>query len=261
MSIFIETTGQGQDVVLLHGCTDNHAFLKPIHDQLAQHYRVTWLDQPGIDNSAWQPQINSCQDMATALMPLLPKEAIYMGWSYGGLLATAIASLYPERTQQLVLLASTPQFVEDDNWPGIPKPGFHQALMPDIQQNGLSIFLNAFIDQEFAEMEPKPDVFHQIKNYFPADDQVNVEAISKRLQLVDQTDLRAQFKQLQCPIDLIFGERDSAVPAQLHPHIMALNPNARKHVIAGAQHMPFATHPEAFNQVLAEIFSDYLYEA
>ncbi len=255
MNVFIETVGQGQDVVLLHGCADNHFFLTPIRDQLAKDHRVTWLDQPGIGNSVWQPQIETCQGMAEALMPLLPEKAIYIGWSYGGLLATAIASLYPDRVKHIVLLASTPRFIEDNHWPGVPKPGFYGTLMPEIRQKGLSTFLNAFIDQEFAEFDPKPEAFHQTKSYFPADDQVDVVALSKRLKLVDQTDLRQAFTQLKCPIDLIFGELDSAVPTELHSHITALNANARKHIIAGGQHMPFATHPTEFNKVLARILN------
>jgi len=183
------------------------------------------------------------------LLPVLPENATYIGWSFGGLLNLALAKQYPERVNRIINLCSVPKFIEADDWPAVAKPGF-QALLPDIEQNGLSSFLTAFIDGEFAQFDPKPDIYHKIKTYFPNDSTVDLKPAAKRIHLVDDTDLRDAFKHLHCPIDLILGDQDAAVPTALYDKLKTLNPKANLHIIEGAQHMPFATHPVEFNKIL-----------
>ena len=252
MTVFSETIGSGEHIVLFNGGLDTRPFLSPIRDQLKHRYQVTWLDQPGIGATPWQNDITSVEDLVDILLPVLPQHATYIGWSFGGLVNLALAKKYPERVKRIINLCSVPKFIETNDWPAVEKPGF-QVILPDIEINGLSSFLNACIDGEFSKFTTKPQFYHTVKTFFPKDSDVDLNAVTKRIHLVDESDFRETFKFLYCPIDLILGDQDPAVPTALYEKINLLNPKANLHIIEGAQHMPFATHSDEFNQILNEI--------
>ena len=255
MNVFVETKGQGEDVVLLHGGCDDHRYMLPIMDQLCDRYRVTVLDEPGRGKSKWQPQIETIFDLVDALLPVLPRKAIYINWSFGGLIALALAAKYPERVERIINIASVPKFIECDGWPGVPKPGFSQVISEIVEKRGLSSFLKESHDTEFKNFDPKPEAYNIVNSFVGNDSEVDMNAIRKRTQIVDETDLREEFESLHCSIDLILGDNDGAVPNALHEKLKCLNPKVNIHVIKGAQHMMVWTHPVEFNEILEDILS------
>lgn len=256
MNIYTETKGSGDDVVLLHGGCDDHRYMQPINDQLCNRYCVTSLDEPGRGKSPWQAQIKNIHDLADALLPVLPKNAIYINWSLGGLIALSLAARYSDRVKRIINIGSSPKFIESADWSGFPQPGF-KILVPMLEELGLPAFLKMYHEGEFASFDPKPEVYYQLNNLVE-NMEIDLNAAAKRLHIVDETDLRTEFALLKCPIDLIFGGKDSAVPAEAHSKIKALNPKANIHVIPDAQHMMMWTHPVEFNKILEKILSETL---
>lgn len=254
MTIFAEITGQGDDVVLIHGGCDKHQYLQPIADFLSHQYRVTNIDTPGRGLSPWQPQIKNIHDLADALLPVLPAQATYIGWSFGGLITLSLAARYPDRVKRAITIGSSPKFIEDDNWIGVPKPGF-SALIAGLDEEGIGQFLRCGHDDEFAAFDPKPASYTHLNSLIDKKENIDLMAVKQRIQICDATDLRFEFQNLECPIDLILGGKDGAVPLAAHEQIRKLNPKAQLHVIPDAKHMMFWTHPEAFNAILADIMS------
>ena len=64
MSVFKQVSGQGQDVVILHGWGCNHLHMDPLVEILAGHYRVTAIDLPGRGQSTWDNTIDTIHDIA-----------------------------------------------------------------------------------------------------------------------------------------------------------------------------------------------------
>jgi len=250
MTIFKTVTGQGDDVVLFHGAGCNHYHMQPIVDQLSSHYRVTNIDLPGAGQSDWQSSMKTIYDIVDVLLPHLPQQAIYVGWSFGGLLAMATAVKYPDRVKRIVGIGTTPKFIETENWPGFPQPGF-KVLFPNMREHGFGNFIKSFCDAEFADIEPKPTAYHELLAWLNDKHHMDVETFAEITEITDATDLRKEFAAFQCRVDLIFGEMDGAVPYPAE--IKTLNPNINIHTIPGAHHMPFWTHPKEFNQVLNSI--------
>ncbi len=252
MSIYKEITGHGEDVVLLHGWGADHRFMKIIADLLAPRYRVINIDLPGRGRSAWQASIHDMHSMVDAILPDLPERAIYIGWSFGGAVTTSIAARYPMRVKHFIGISTTPRFVEDQDWPAIPKPGFSPAFatLPEV---GYQAFFQSWCDSEFAAFDPKPKAYHQLVQLLAESPENNIEVILKGVDICDQTDLRKEFKSLTCPIDLIMGGKDGAVPAACYDAIKKLNPRTVLHVIPDAHHLPLWTHPEEFNRILKNI--------
>ena len=170
----------------------------------------------------------------------------------GGLLALSIAARYPERVERMINVTSSPKFVEDDNWPGIAKPGV-RAVLPLVKQSGFNAFLDMFFEDEFAEFNPKPNNYQTIKHLIANGEKTDLHAITERMRLVDTTDLRAELSALTCPIDFIMGRKDATVPTDAYDKIQQLNPRINIHVLEQAKHMPHWTHPKEFNNLLQHI--------
>ncbi|NNM58834.1 MAG: alpha/beta fold hydrolase [Legionellales bacterium] len=82
MSIFKIETGQGENIVLVHGWGCDLRQMQPLVEQLSNRYCVTNIDLPGRGQSSWEPQIHTIHDIADYLLPSLPQEkAVYIGWS------------------------------------------------------------------------------------------------------------------------------------------------------------------------------------
>jgi pimeloyl-[acyl-carrier protein] methyl ester esterase len=255
MSVYKEVEGQGQDVVILHGWNCDSRHMQPIVDQLSNSYRVTTIDLPGCGKSIWQEHIKTIHDIADIIQPHLPENAIYIPWSFSGLVTFSIAAQYPERVKRIVGIGITPKFIEAENWLGVPAPGF-QVDFTNIKSYGVSNFMRDFFNSEFSGFNPKPPIYQQLMQIHNATPEQDPETILKGVYMADQTDVRNEFQQVRCPIDLILGEQDSAVPLATYASMKALNPNVNFHVIPGAHHMPFWTHPVEFQNILRSILGE-----
>ena len=130
-SLYWHTCGTGNDdLVLLHGWGLNAEVWQSIIPRLSPHYRLHLVDLPGYGRSQAFGAL-SLAEMAQQLLPALPPQAIVVGWSLGGLVATQLALAAPQRLRALITVASSPCFTATDEWPGI-KPdtlqNFQQML-------------------------------------------------------------------------------------------------------------------------------------
>ncbi|MCD8475598.1 MAG: alpha/beta fold hydrolase [Shewanella fodinae] len=105
-SLFYHVSGDGQPLVWLHGWGVNGSIFLPTVAQLPQ-YRSYCVDLPGFGDS--QPQPGTLDDWAERLFEQLPTNAIWLGWSLGGLVATRIAQRWPQQVRGLVTIASSPR--------------------------------------------------------------------------------------------------------------------------------------------------------
>jgi pimeloyl-[acyl-carrier protein] methyl ester esterase len=252
MKLFKETTGQGKDVVILHGWGCDHRYMQPIVDQLKDRYRVSNFDLPGRGKSDWQPNIETIHDIADSLLPELPKNAIYIGWSFGGLVSISIAARYPELVERFIGVATTPKFVEDNEWPGVPKPGFISGF-GEIKDSGYKNFMHAYYESEFANFDVKPEAYPKLLALLAEEPQCDINILLKGINICDATDLRNEFHTISKKIDFIMSSQDGAVLNAAHNKIKAINSNARMHVIPDAHHMSFWTHQKEFKENLEKI--------
>ncbi len=255
MTIFKQTINSQntQDFVVLHGWGGvNHRYMQPITDLLKNHYRVTILDLPGMGKSPWNNQIKTLDNMLELLLPHFPQKASYIGWSFGGLLSMLIAAKYPHRVERIISLGATPKFVEDKNWPGIPYPGFTPDVLK-FEPQGQKGFMQAFIKNEFEGLEKNNPYYDKVLEIMNISEPTSFDILMKGIAIVDSTNLREEFRQIQCPIDFIMGENDACVPAAAFEKIKQLNPKTQIHVISAAKHMFQWTHPKEFTKILNAI--------
>jgi pimeloyl-[acyl-carrier protein] methyl ester esterase len=199
------TIGTGPDLVLLHGWGFNSELFNDLIEQYKGQYRITVVDLPGHGRSN---DIDGGLDKwCDEIIKILPKNPILMGWSLGGLLAIKIATKIA--ISKLILVASTPNFVQTNDWPyGINENNFRQ--FSDALEFNLSKGLKRFVSLQTQD-KTQLKTLNQSIDKFPA----SAKALNQGLEILLTTDLVDEFNQLKIPIKVILGNHDTLVPYRI----------------------------------------------
>jgi len=239
------TFGEGPDVVLLHGWRAH----KGLWDDWAKHYfegyRVTLIDLPGHGDSRpiRVPEDQILDAWQDAILQVLPAKSIVLGWSLGGLLAQRIALQHPERVSALILLASSPCFVQREDWqPALERPMIAQYLM-EVGNNAAALFKSFFMLQSLGSPQPK-SVYKKMVSMLSVMS-TDIPSMRQGLLLLESVDLRPFLKDLRQPTLWVLSEKDAIIPIALADELKRLQPNAQVVTVPNCGHLPFMICPEA----------------
>jgi len=248
-SLKIASAGQGNPLVFIHGWGLNSGVWQPCIEQLKQHYQVITVDLPGfglnVENTV-SPY--TLEHVAEMVQQKIPVQSVIIGWSLGGLVATEIATTFPEKASALVTVASSPCFVEKDNWPGIQANVlklFHQQLAQDSAKT-IKNFLKI---QAMGSPNIRQDI-KKLTELVMAYPMPSKETLDKSLSFLESIDQRSQLAQIKQPFLRLYGKMDSLVPKAVIPQIDKWAPNSEKLIFNQASHAPFISHFEEFKDAL-----------
>lgn len=244
MKLSLETTGNGPDLVLLHGWGMNAAVWSPVVAELSRDYRVSLIELPGHGASSYDPMGNGLEDWADACLQVAPERAVWIGWSLGGQLALQAALSAPQRVGGLVLVTASPRFVTGDGWPHAMAPAtlsqFARALRRDHHQT-----LERFLSLQVQGDEAARETLRLLRQDIALRPEADPQALEHGLELLRGVDLRPALGDIRCPTLWLFGERDTLVPADVCDELERLMPDAEILVLSGCAHAPFLSHPRA----------------
>ncbi|MDV0594930.1 MULTISPECIES: pimeloyl-ACP methyl ester esterase BioH [unclassified Enterobacter] len=250
-TLWWQTVGTGNcHLVLLHGWGLNAEVWNCINEELSSHFTLHLVDLPGFGRSrGFGPM--SLDEMAQQVLAAAPQNAIWLGWSLGGLVASQIALTRPERVSALVTVASSPCFSAQASWPGI-KPdvlaGFQQQLSEDFQRTVERFLALQTMGTETARQDAR--ALKQTVLSLPMPD---VEVLNGGLEILKTVDLREPLSALTMPHLRIYGYLDGLVPRKVVPLLDSLWPESESQVIAKAAHAPFISHPAEFCSALVAL--------
>ena len=250
-SLKVSIVGSGKPLVFLHGWGVNSGVWQPLIDILKDEFCITTIDLPGYGlNYKQLPTAYNLQNVANTVAEHLPSSCILIGWSLGGLVAQQIAHSYPEKLQQLVLICSSPKFSKSTDWPGIePKvlDSFTQQLELDFSKT-LERFLAI---QAMGSINARQDAktIKQVVQQYPPPSSV---ALAAGLDMLQNIDLREQFKTISMPCQMFLGRLDRLVPDKLAALMQQLNSKITIEVITDASHAPFISNIESFAKRLVK---------
>lgn len=244
-----------EDLVLLHGWGLHSIAWDSIMPALLEHFRVTVIDLPGMGQS---PLPNGDYDLdfvVTQIRRVLPERCHLLGWSLGGLVALRIALDEPERIQSLATVATTPRFTASDDWPTAMKPEIlakFAELMEEDYEGTLVRFL-ALNCKGSATMREDVELLKEILYFcgLPAQ-----RALRGGLEILRDTDLRAELPDLQPPALMLFGENDNLVPAAVMGELEQLAPGIQLALLRDVAHVPFVSTPDLFTRALLDFYRD-----
>ncbi|MGD8999230.1 MAG: pimeloyl-ACP methyl ester esterase BioH [Granulosicoccaceae bacterium] len=247
MSLHTERLGSGPELVLLHGWGLHAGVWATVVERLAQDYALTLIDLPGHGRSR-DARITDAQQVVQQLLEVAPANAVWAGWSLGGMLALRLAATAPARVKGLIMVAALPSFVEREDWPfGMRREIF--AAFADDLENSFDATLSRFLSLQMRGVTHGRELLRRLREELGRYGEPEPSALRAGLSLLAGEDLRGPLHRLPLPVQMIMGERDTLVgwqgARQLQQHsAMAVE------VIAGAGHAPFLSHPDAFCQAV-----------
>ncbi|KAF1712685.1 pimeloyl-[acyl-carrier protein] methyl ester esterase [Pseudoxanthomonas kalamensis DSM 18571] len=206
----IRTVGAGPPIVLLHGWALHGGVFEPLLQRLHDRYQLHLVDLPGHGGSrdsdlplALQP----CVDEIAARTP----DAVWLGWSLGGLFALKAAAMLPQ-VRGLVMLASTPRFVQGPDWPDAVEATVFAQFARDLEQDYRGT-LDRFLALDALGSEHARAELRRLRAALHAGGEPAPRALQQGLQLLARSDLRHLLPGLPVPSLWISGRRDRLVPA------------------------------------------------
>jgi pimeloyl-[acyl-carrier protein] methyl ester esterase len=255
MSLFSETLGNGPDIVLLHGWGLHGGVWEGAAAQLAKDFRVTCIDLPGHGRSAAMPESYTLQTLAERILSVAPQQAIWLGWSLGGMLAMQFAAIHPERVTKLILVTSTPKFTRSAEWShGISSEvleRFAQELEHDAKKTIRRFLALQLRGSERAHESLAALNYSVFRHGLPA-----MAALRGGLNILRDADLRAHLARITSPALVIAGEHDLLIPLQAGDYLAANLPNGKLFTLPKSGHAPFLSHPSEFLLALNEFLYD-----
>lgn len=247
--LWTATSGDGPDLVLLHGWGLHSDVWAPVRERLEERFRVTRVDLPGHGHSRGSSVPGDLAGWARAVREVAPDRAVWLGWSLGGMVAMRAALDEPERVARLIAVASTPRFVAGDDWTSGMAPqnleAFARELSGDFRgtvQQFLSLQVQGAPDARAQLRELRAQVFRHGE---PA-----AQALERGLAILREADLREPLRGLAMPLLAISGRLDRLTPPDAGKALAELVPSGAYHCLSRAAHAPFLSDPEHFLELL-----------
>lgn len=248
MACRVEIIGQGKPLVLIHGWGMHGGVWQPIVKQLAKNYMLYIVDLPGMGYSRIiEPY--ELYSLAEEVEEVIPGVSDVLGWSLGGLVAQHIAHTQPDRIRRLILVGTTPCFINQPDWQdGIPADyftDFARSVDDDYKRAMIK-----FLTLQCMKAKNARETIKQLRQGFDLKPAPTQQTLKQSLQILLQTDLREESENIHKATLLIHGDRDTLAPVQAAHWMMQHLPKGYLRVISGAAHAPFLSHSEQFVEAL-----------
>ncbi|MEX1201152.1 MAG: pimeloyl-ACP methyl ester esterase BioH [Methylophaga sp.] len=253
--MFIEITGRGPDLVLLHGWSMNRRVWQLLKPYLENDFTLHCVDLPGHGDSDWQTGAFDSDKLIPSLAQQLPQSAIWLGWSLAGQFALQFANAYPERVQQLIMLAATPKFVADDNWQTAMPVETFKAFSESLEQDPAQL-MQSFLTLMARGAQFARDTIQILQEDVIQGHAAHPNALREGLNCLERFDGRQMLADLAMPVNVLLGERDNLIPAELAAELKILKPDINCQVVQGAGHAPFISHPAQSAALIKNMIHD-----
>ncbi|WP_298625982.1 alpha/beta fold hydrolase [uncultured Legionella sp.] len=230
MKIHLTSYGSGIPLVFFHGWGFDGQIWQSLVPYFIDSYQVFLVDLPGFGLTPMQ----EWNDFKENLLASLPEQFIVAGWSMGGLFATRLAIEEQNRIIKLINIASSPRFISDTEWPGVPREvfvAFYENLVRDISKTL----------QEFIQLQVNKKTLQ-----LPAFSMPSKEGLDSGLRILDDWDLRRDLAELKIPTCFMFGRLDPITPVKTMNFMQSVYPDFKYVLFSKAAHMPFLSHTELF---------------
>lgn len=229
-----ESVDGAPEIVLLHGWGMSSAVWAPWLPYLRRRANLILVDLPGYGGSV-NAACDNTEALIDAVLASAPERAVYLGYSLGGMLATAIAARFPQRVEALVTLASNARFVAEPGWPAGMDAATYDAFAASLEKPAVALKRFAGLQVLGCERDKA------LLRWFRAEQEpLSAQALATSLDWLRSFDLRAAIDELQVPARFCFAENDALVPVAAAESF----PADATAIVPGAAHALFLSHPQ-----------------
>lgn len=230
IKINYKTTGEGQDVLLLHGWGCSLEIWKTLQSQLEQKYRVTSIDFPGFGKSDEPKTVWGVEEYTQCTEKLIEtlnlKNPVLIGHSFGGRVSILLSSRN-DYVKKVILTDAA----------GI-KPQNTKISVSRVFSK-MKKLSTKIIGEKATEKLVKP-----FANSLASEDYKNASGMMKEIlkKVVDE-DLQHVMPNIKASTLLIWGEKDTATPVSDAKIMESLIPDTGLIVFPGCTHYSFLENP------------------
>lgn len=281
MSLHVDRyKGAGSPLLFIHGWGMHGGMWGDVLERLADQFAVSAVDLPGHGYSnrnegcGLHPQgagrvVPVAEATTTTLRigtetldAIVDKLSIQFsgpltvcGWSLGGQVALRWAQRYPEQVSRLVLVSSTPCFVQKTDWHCAMARQTLADFASALQQD-YAATLRRFLALQMRGGEKEREHLAVLRQSLMSRGIPDMAALQAGLDMLRDVDLRAALPEICEKTLVVSGDRDTLTPLPASQYIVDRMPDARLATIAGAAHAPFLSHPEEFVKQVAEFLHE-----
>lgn len=239
--------GSGPNLVLLHGWGLHGGIWQNILPELQKSFTVHNIDLPGFGYSPLHNGEYNLEYLVASVESVLDKNQSYhlLGWSLGGLVATAITLNKAINVDKLVTVASSPCFVANDQWKNAMQPSVLKSFMDFLLEDYQGTLIRFLAIQTMGSKSQKEDL-KKLKEIVFIHGQPAKRALSGGLKILQDVNLTSQLANLNCPLLRLYGRRDSLVTIQQAKQLDQLLANSPSIIYDNAAHAPFLSSSDQF---------------
>lgn len=249
--LFTETAGQGPDLFMVHGWALHAGIFDGLVGELARGWRVTRVDMPGHGRSRELPMPATLRELAASVMSAAPEQAVWLGWSLGGMAALRAALDYPARVRALALVSASPRFVTAEDWPQAVAPEKLAEFTRDLERDYHGTVQRFLALQVRGDLHAG-DTLRQMRATLFDRGEPRARDLAAGLQVLRSADLRADIPRIAAPALVMAGGYDRLTPPQAGAWLAGRIRGAGFKLFAKAAHAPFLSHREEFMGALRE---------
>ena len=237
-----KTTGEGQDVLLLHGWGCSLEIWKTLQSQLEQKYRVTSIDFPGFGKSDEPKTVWGVEEYTQCTEKLIEalnlKNPVLIGHSFGGRVSILLSSRN-DYVKKVILTDSA----------GV-KPQNTKISVSRVFSK-MKKLSTKIIGEKATEKLVKP-----FANSLASEDYKNASGMMKEIlkKVVDE-DLQHVMPNIKASTLLIWGEKDTATPVSDAKIMESLIPDTGLIVFPGCTHYSFLENPGYYYTIVDNFLS------
>ena len=237
-SVHIDSIGQGNDVLLLHGWGVDSSVMQPIQEHFSQKFRVTRIDLPGFGQSPAPKTAWSIYDYADFVAKLINqlklKDPIIIGHSFGGRISIILGSR-----------GIGSKFILTDSAGILPKRSVGYYMRVYSYKAAKKLMNLSFLKKY------KDRVLNIWQSKNPSSDYAAATGIMREIFIkVVNEDLQPLLHKITVPTLLIWGENDTATPLSDGKLMEQLIPDSGLVVFPQSGHYCFLDAPIRFYTVV-----------
>jgi pimeloyl-ACP methyl ester carboxylesterase len=254
--LFVETVGEGQDVILLHPTPMHHAFWSPVAEMLAQRYRVILPDLRGHGQSESGDGPITVETLGKDIERLLNEfdigKALFAGCSIGGYTLYELWRRMPERITALAFCNCKPQADADAN------RAKRQEWIEGLKSRGTGDFFEQMLNSLIGPTARRrfPQKIAEAREMMQAMSPAAVIAVQQGL--AARPDSVATAKTIRVPCCVVGAAEDSGSTVEdmklLAEQIRNGGYGAEFHVLHDAGHYAPWEQPETVGPILLRFF-------
>ena len=224
--------GSGPPVLMLHGVGAASDSYDDIVASIEHHFRVLRYDLRGHGASGKPPAPYSIQDFIDDAIALLDardiERAHVVGFSFGGMIAQAIAVAYPQRVASLVLISSVAARTDEERARIL-------ARADQLESGGASRTIDAALDRWFtpAFRQAHPEIVERRVMRAMDNDPAGYAAAYR---VFAESDMDQELSAIAARTLVMTGEHDPGSTPRMARLIHERIPNAELEILPGLRH-------------------------